>query len=182
MHFFILSLHVLVLTFAANAYVIPIRRIRIPPLTRNQQHRRLAMRQLTIPPLAAGISTLLPNIPLSIPPITATINSLSQSSTSAPTISAFVETAPKPTTTTPNSAQASSSNVPQPSQTSVGPTGPRKYVFAHHMVGNTFPYKLQDWSDDIALAHASGIDGFALNTGSDEWEPARIADAYVSCL
>jgi glucan endo-1,3-alpha-glucosidase len=45
------------------------------------------------------------------------------------------------------------------------------------MVGNTFPYTLDDWKEDIALAHASGIDGFALNTGSDSWEPARIADA-----
>jgi glucan endo-1,3-alpha-glucosidase len=53
----------------------------------------------------------------------------------------------------------------------------KKYVIAHHMVGNTFPYTLDDWTEDITLAHASGIDGFALNTGSDSWEPARIADA-----
>lgn len=45
------------------------------------------------------------------------------------------------------------------------------------MVGNTFPYTLQDWADDITLAHASGIDGFALNMGSDDWEPARVSDA-----
>jgi len=45
------------------------------------------------------------------------------------------------------------------------------------MVGNTFPYKPQDWADDIALAHASGIDGFALNMGTDDWQPARVADA-----
>jgi glucan endo-1,3-alpha-glucosidase len=45
------------------------------------------------------------------------------------------------------------------------------------MVGNTFPYAKQDWLDDIVLAQESGIDGFALNTGRDEWEPARIADA-----
>lgn len=47
------------------------------------------------------------------------------------------------------------------------------------MVGNTFPYVLQDWADDIALAHAAGIDGFALNVGRDEWQPARVNDAYV---
>lgn len=180
MHFLILTLHLLTLTFVANAYVIPIRRIRMPPPIRNQQHRRLAMRQLAIPP--AGIPTLLPNIPLSIPPITATIEPLSQSPTSASTTSASVETTPKPTTSTTGDPAQAPSNDPQPSQTSAGPTGPRKYVFAHHMVGNTFPYKPQDWSDDIALAHASGIDGFALNTGRDEWESARIADAYVSCL
>ncbi|KAF9452895.1 glycoside hydrolase family 71 protein [Macrolepiota fuliginosa MF-IS2] len=56
--------------------------------------------------------------------------------------------------------------------------GSRKYVVAHHMVGNTYPYTINDWADDIALAHASGIDGFALNCGTDEWEPAHVADAY----
>ncbi|KAJ3709955.1 glycoside hydrolase [Lentinula raphanica] len=55
-----------------------------------------------------------------------------------------------------------------------------KYVVAHHMVGNTFPYTSQDWLNDIKLAHASGIDGFALNMGSDDWQPARVADAYAA--
>jgi Glycosyl hydrolase family 71 len=55
--------------------------------------------------------------------------------------------------------------------------GPPKYVVAHHMVGNTYPYTLQDWADDIALAHSSGIDGFALNMGNEVWEPARVSDA-----
>jgi len=59
---------------------------------------------------------------------------------------------------------------------------PQKYVVAHHMVGNTFPYTLEDWADDIALAHNSGIDGFALNIGSDVWEPARVSDAYAAAL
>lgn len=31
---------------------------------------------------------------------------------------------------------------------------------------------------DITLALAHGIDGFALNIGSDNWQAARIADAY----
>lgn len=55
--------------------------------------------------------------------------------------------------------------------------GPKKYVVAHHMVGNTYPYTLQDWADDIALAHSSGLDGFALNMGREEWELARVSDA-----
>ncbi|TFK24974.1 glycoside hydrolase [Coprinopsis marcescibilis] len=58
----------------------------------------------------------------------------------------------------------------------------RKYVVAHHIVGNTFPYTKQDWADDITLAHASGIDGFVLNTGGEVWEPDRIADAYQAAL
>lgn len=53
----------------------------------------------------------------------------------------------------------------------------QKYVVAHHMVGNTYPYTLNDWADDIRLAHASGIDGFALNCGIDDWSAARVADA-----
>ncbi|KAJ3805324.1 glycoside hydrolase [Lentinula aff. lateritia] len=48
------------------------------------------------------------------------------------------------------------------------------------MVGNTFPYTSQDWLNDIKLAHSSGIDGFALNMGSDDWQPARVADAYAA--
>ncbi|TFK24976.1 glycoside hydrolase [Coprinopsis marcescibilis] len=58
----------------------------------------------------------------------------------------------------------------------------RKWVVAHHMVGNTFPYTKQDWRDDIVLAQASGIDGFVLNTGKETWEPARVADAYQAAL
>lgn len=50
------------------------------------------------------------------------------------------------------------------------------------MVGNTFPYTVDDWANDISLAYANGIDGFALNVGSDDWQPARVADAYVSPL
>ncbi|KAG6854668.1 hypothetical protein C0991_003316 [Blastosporella zonata] len=50
------------------------------------------------------------------------------------------------------------------------------------MVGNTYPYTLQDWSDDVALAHASGVDGFALNMGVDEWQPDRVADAFQAAL
>lgn len=56
-------------------------------------------------------------------------------------------------------------------------SGNPKYVFAHHMVGNTYPYTVDNWASDIQLAHANGIDAFALNIGSDEWQPQRVADA-----
>ncbi|KAG5639210.1 hypothetical protein H0H81_005689 [Sphagnurus paluster] len=74
------------------------------------------------------------------------------------------------------------SRIPTPmfSRQDANPTP--KYVVAHHMVGNTFPYTQQDWADDIALAHASGIDGFALNMGIDEWQPDRVSDAYEAAL
>ena len=62
----------------------------------------------------------------------------------------------------------------------VEPRANTKYVFAHHIVGNTFPYTQATWTTDINLAKSAGIDGFALNVGSEDWEPARVADAYVN--
>jgi hypothetical protein len=55
-----------------------------------------------------------------------------------------------------------------------------KLVVAHMMVGNTFPYTQSSWEKDIALAQASGIDGFALNLGTDGWQADRVSDAYVA--
>jgi glucan endo-1,3-alpha-glucosidase len=48
------------------------------------------------------------------------------------------------------------------------------------MVGNTYPYGVSDWRTDVDKAASYGIDGFALNMGSDYWQPARIADAYTA--
>lgn len=48
------------------------------------------------------------------------------------------------------------------------------------MVGNTYSYIQSIWANDISLASAAGIDGFALNYGIDTWQPARIADAYAA--
>ncbi|KAF7299538.1 hypothetical protein HMN09_00959000 [Mycena chlorophos] len=53
-----------------------------------------------------------------------------------------------------------------------------KFVVAHHIVGNTFPYTLQDWTDDITLASANGIDGFALNVGPDDFQVTQTANAF----
>ena len=55
-------------------------------------------------------------------------------------------------------------------------------VFAHFMVGFTYQYGREDWRDDITLAKASGIDAFALNVGSNEWQLARVLDAYKVAL
>ncbi|KAH9927778.1 glycoside hydrolase [Fomitopsis serialis] len=46
------------------------------------------------------------------------------------------------------------------------------------MVGNTYPYTIQDWVEDITLASENGIDGFALNIGKEEWQISRVADCY----
>lgn len=56
-------------------------------------------------------------------------------------------------------------------------SGNPKLVVAHHMVGNTYPYTQDDWKADIEQAHAAGIDGFALNIGTDEWQPNQVASA-----
>ncbi|KZT01299.1 glycoside hydrolase family 71 protein [Laetiporus sulphureus 93-53] len=55
-----------------------------------------------------------------------------------------------------------------------------KYVVAHHIVGNTYDYTTDDWSSDIQLAYDCGLDGFALNVGSDYWESSYVADAYTA--
>ncbi|KAJ7863085.1 glycoside hydrolase [Mycena olivaceomarginata] len=55
-----------------------------------------------------------------------------------------------------------------------------KLVVAHFMVGNTFPYTLQDWTDDINLATASGLSGFALNVGGvlGDFQDTQTANAF----
>ena len=45
------------------------------------------------------------------------------------------------------------------------------------MVGNTYPYTQDTWASDIALAQANGIDGFALNVGTDSWQVTQVASA-----
>ncbi|KAH9936318.1 glycoside hydrolase [Fomitopsis serialis] len=40
-----------------------------------------------------------------------------------------------------------------------------KLVVAHVIVGNTYPYTIDNWTSDIQLASDNGIDGFALNVG-----------------
>ncbi|KZT03908.1 glycoside hydrolase family 71 protein [Laetiporus sulphureus 93-53] len=58
----------------------------------------------------------------------------------------------------------------------------KKWVVAHFMVGNTYPYTLGDWIEDIQLASHHGIDGFALNVGREDWQKARVTDCYEAAL
>ncbi|KAB5588576.1 Glucan endo-1,3-alpha-glucosidase agn1 [Ceratobasidium theobromae] len=53
-----------------------------------------------------------------------------------------------------------------------------KFVVAHVIVGNTYPYTHNTWMTDIKLAHANGIDAFALNVGPTPWQKDRVTDAY----
>ncbi|EIM86043.1 glycoside hydrolase [Stereum hirsutum FP-91666 SS1] len=92
-------------------------------------------------------------------------------------------TLPSSSSTTISSTDISSSTTTSSAPTSsstASSSGSDKYVVAHHMVGNTYPYTVDTWAADIALAYANGIDGFALNIGSDDWQPARVADAYTA--
>ncbi|KAL5523926.1 hypothetical protein ACEPAG_8099 [Sanghuangporus baumii] len=72
------------------------------------------------------------------------------------------------------------SSVPVQLESRAGNGTDQKYVFAHHMVGNTYPYTVDDWKDDIALASAHGIDAFALNIGSDSWQSNQVKNAYTA--
>ncbi|KAF9540311.1 glycoside hydrolase family 71 protein [Agrocybe pediades] len=56
----------------------------------------------------------------------------------------------------------------------------RNYVFAHFMVGNTYPYTVDDWYADIKLAASHGIDGFVLNVGREGWQKQRSIDCFAA--
>ena len=108
----------------------------------------------------AGMPTQLPPVITTSLPTTAvtTLPKTTVAPTTAPTVS------PVPTT--------SAGNPPSTS-------GPNQ-VWAHHMVGNTYPYQVSDWLIDIRGAAAVGIDGFALNMGVESWQVDRVADAYTA--
>ncbi|KAH7890334.1 glycoside hydrolase family 71 protein [Phlebopus sp. FC_14] len=55
-----------------------------------------------------------------------------------------------------------------------------KVVVAHFIVGNTYNYSVDNWTTDFALASSKGIDGFALNVGSESWQFDRVTDAYAA--
>jgi glucan endo-1,3-alpha-glucosidase len=59
-------------------------------------------------------------------------------------------------------------------------TGNPKVVVAHFMVSNAAPYGVGNWKNDINLALANGIDGFALNVSPDPGYSNQVANAYAS--
>lgn len=109
---------------------------------------------------------------------TATTKTTTTTTTTAATTTA---TTPKTTTTTTATPTTTATVVATayPTQTVPSSSNP-KYVWAHHIVGNTYPYTQATWLSDIQLAQANGIDGFALNIGTDSWQPARVASAYAA--
>ena len=150
MHFNACLFYVLTLLSFVSSYAIPFQEIRIHPSEKHMKRlSRFLIRREPQPSTSIAAGSV--STPTSSPS-----PSISTVASHSPTIS---------------------SAIPQPSQPPPATNDSPKYVVAHHMVGNTFPYTLDDWAEDIALAHAAGIDGFALNIGSDSWEPARVADA-----
>ncbi|KAI9058333.1 glycoside hydrolase family 71 protein [Trametes sanguinea] len=57
-------------------------------------------------------------------------------------------------------------------------SGVPKMVVAHHIVGLTAAFTVDDWTSDIQLAQANGIDGFALNVGNDPFTNTQAQNAY----
>ncbi|KZP22436.1 glycoside hydrolase family 71 protein [Athelia psychrophila] len=55
-----------------------------------------------------------------------------------------------------------------------------KYVFAHFIVGFVASYLQADWTADMQLAQAIGIDGFALDIGKDPYNAAQLGYAYAA--
>jgi len=87
-----------------------------------------------------------------------------------------------PAQTTPlNPAKTTTSSIVAPAPTAQPPSasGDRQ-VWAHHMVGNTYPYTQANWLVDIRAASAQAIDGFALNLGHESWQVDRATDAYAA--
>ncbi|TFK87288.1 glycoside hydrolase family 71 protein [Polyporus arcularius HHB13444] len=58
------------------------------------------------------------------------------------------------------------------------PPGVPKLVVAHHIVGLTASYTIDEWVTDMSLAQSSGIDGFALNIGMDDYTSQQVENAY----
>ncbi|KAJ6617520.1 glycoside hydrolase [Mycena sp. CBHHK59/15] len=53
-------------------------------------------------------------------------------------------------------------------------------MVAHFLVGNAYQYTTSDWERNIRLAASKGIDAFALNVGSDEWQVTQVAQAFTA--
>ena len=101
------------------------------------------------------------------------LSSLSESPMA--TISPSASASPSATT-----APASTASVVSPTTGNPPAAGGEHQVWAHHMVGNTYSYSRADWVTDIKAAQAAGIDGFALNVGTEQWQRDQSAVAYAA--
>ncbi|KAG8953476.1 hypothetical protein FRC04_002318 [Tulasnella sp. 424] len=82
------------------------------------------------------------------------------------------------TTTTKSSATTTSPASSNGSWYRTNGSNSGKLVIAHVIFGNTYSYTPQQWIDEIKMASAQGIDGFALNFGYDYWQSSQMQSAY----
>jgi len=108
-------------------------------------------------------------------PSAASSSSSSLSESPMATISPSASASPSATT-----APASTASVVSPTTGNPPAAGGEHQVWAHHMVGNTYSYSRADWVTDIKAAQAAGIDGFALNVGTEQWQRDQSAVAYAA--
>ncbi|KAF9046563.1 glycoside hydrolase [Panaeolus papilionaceus] len=159
----------------SSAAFIPIQRVRIEnaiPIPHERRVWNYDYGRTRLPALLPSL-TIIQNIPTNVP------STSPVPSSSAVPVESSAPVSIESTSASP-SVSATQASVPSsaPATQATISNNSGKYVVAHHMVGNTYPYTLKDWAEDVTLATAAGIDGFALNTGRDVWEPERIADAY----
>ncbi|BFZ57142.1 Glucan endo-1,3-alpha-glucosidase agn1 [Savitreella phatthalungensis] len=103
-------------------------------------------------------------------PNTGTTLTTSSTKSTAPT------TAPMTTKTSSTAAATTTAQVNTGSSTGA------KKVFAHYMLGNSYPMGVADFQGEIARAQAAGIDGFALNVGPDSWMADRASKMYQAAI
>lgn len=134
--------------------------------------------------LPVGLTVVAGGLTVGVGPSSASVSTKLASITTSPPATKAASVTVIPTATTSASVTdvvntASGTTAPA-DPTTVPTSGDTHNVWGHHMVGNTYPYTQANWLSDIQAASSYGIDGFALNMGSDSWQPARIADAYAA--
>ena len=89
--------------------------------------------------------------------------------TTQPVTIAATIVATTPTAATPGPATTTAMTTTAPGAatlTNIVPSSSnQKFNWAHHIIGNTYPYTYSTWLSDIQLASSNGIDGFVLNIG-----------------
>lgn len=124
---------------------------------------------LTQPVTTTSTTTAATVQPTVVPTTTTTAQPVTPTTTTdVPTPTASPSPPPAPP------AQPSSYTIP----TNFPSGGGDKQIYAHFIVGNSYPYSVDTWRTDIGRAQAAGLDGFVLNLGPDAWQPSRVADAY----
>lgn len=117
-----------------------------------------------------SVSIGIPGVGLSTTASNPSTTSLSLSSASISLSSAVSESVASASA----SASASAPALPPVTGTS------DKRVFAHYMVGIVSQFAQSDWEKEMSTAKAHGIDGFALNIGTDDYTQKQLDNAFAA--